>query len=264
MRYLKRVFVSFDGKCPMECKHCYTYEISRSCKTKSQRSIPELVQSIESDEFDVVYVSQSYENFQNDEQGVALCSALYERYKKDIFIISRCAFSEGAVNQLHRLNQKMGASGNRLFVAASICADGSYGRTENIWKCPTPDERICNLKNLHKNGISTLLLIRPLFPDRIIPVSECVSLIEKSRSDIDAVISSGLIVTEGILRRLGIDSGELNYLTAGDSEYLADLDKERVQYVDVSEELKVLSSVCKRLELPFFQHSLPALNAIPF
>ena len=74
MLYKTRVMVSFDGYCPLHCKHCYTYELHH--QLKKQRTVDEIVESISGKQFDIIYVSQSYENFQKEEDGIELCKAL--------------------------------------------------------------------------------------------------------------------------------------------------------------------------------------------
>lgn len=259
MLYKTRVMVSFDGDCPLHCKHCYTYELQ---KTKKQRNMKEIVSDISGKQFDIIYVSQSYENFQSGEEGIALCKALYECYKKDIFIITRSELKETILNQMQELNKEMNRNGHCLFLAVSVCADESYGITETIDLCPAPEIRLENLKKAHERGIKTLLLVRPVFPDTVIPVKECIQLIEKSKNYISAVVSSGLIVTKRIEERLDLKDKNVKYLANGDSEYLADLDRENVRYLDVKEELKAIESYCQKSQIPFFLHSMPALNYV--
>lgn len=260
MLYKTRIMVSFDGYCPLHCKHCYTYELHHPLK--KQRTVDEIVESISGKQFDIIYVSQSYENFQKEEDGIVLCKALYDRYKKDIFIITRSRLSGETINQIYELNKKMNDNGNRLFLAVSVCAEKSYGITESINLCPTPEARLENLKQAYECKINTLLIIRPLFPDTIIPVTECIQMIQKAKSYIDVVVSSGLIVTQKIEEKLHLENKNIKYSVNGDSEYLADLNKEGVKYLDVEEELKKIELYCKKIDIPFYLHSMPALNHI--
>ena len=85
MRYQNRVLVSFDGICPMKCKHCYTYELNLASKN---RSIDQIVLDLNDKKFDVIYLSQSYENFFDEKKGIELVRKLYDCYQKDIFIIT--------------------------------------------------------------------------------------------------------------------------------------------------------------------------------
>lgn len=256
-KYQKRVFISFDGKCPMNCLHCFTYELEEK---KNSRKNEELLQELEEKEFDIVYVSQTYENFYEEEKGIDLCKSVYKKYRKDIYIITRSRLSDNGIMELADLNAQMRQKGNRLFVAVSVCGNESYGITEDVNRCPSPNERLKNLEKLYYMGVSTILLVRPLFPDHIISVDECKKLIELSKDYIDVVISSGLIVTDKIIERLGLTEDKLKFLVDGDSEYLANLQQRQVRYLDVEQELQTLDVYCNEIHLPFFRHSLPALN----
>lgn len=252
--YKKRVLVSFRGRCPMRCKHCYTYEMDK----REERSISEIVSETERETFDIIYLSQKYENFFDEENGLSLCYELYSRFKKDIFIITRSYLSDPLMEQLGLLNQQMQRNGNQLYMAASICADQSYTITEDEAQCPTPNQRLENLARGKNYGIRTLLLLRPIFPDTVIPVDECLNILERAMNTVDAVIASGLIVTEKILARLGLNGNSFTYLHNGDSEYLSDL--KGAKYLDVESELSKIQKCCVDMNIPFFRHSLPALN----
>ena len=256
-KYDSRVMVSFDGKCPMGCKHCYTYDLE---KKECNRDINELVQEIEEKIFDIIYISQSYENFFDEIRGLRLCHMLYEKYQKDMFIITRSFLSNKVIDKLGKLNQVMKSEGHQLFIAVSVCAEQSYGFTEQKGVCPTPQQRLLNLERVHNVDIKTILLVRPVFPDSIIPVYECKILIERSKSYINAVVSSGLIVTNKIIERLGLRDNGLLYQSDGDSEYLADLEPGKAKYVDVDNELNEIQDFCISNSIQFFKHSIPALN----
>lgn len=256
-KYQKRVFVSFDGYCPMRCRHCYTYELANR---EHSRSCQKLVDDLMEKEFDVIYLSQTYENFFEEQKGIDLCKALYQKYEKDIYIITRSRLSEEGVAALSVLNQNMRKRGNKLYFAVSVCGNESYGITEDIFKCPTPLERLDNLRRLHEKRISTILLVRPLFPDQIIRLAECKALVNMASGYADAVISSGLVVTDVIIKRLGLNTAVLKYGKNGNSDYLANINSEQVRYLDVERELTELGSYCESLRLPFFKHSMPALN----
>lgn len=260
-KYEKRVFVSYDTICPMKCKHCYTYELELREKP---RTADELVKSLTDEIFDIIYVSKSYENFYDEEKGILLCESLWEKFHKDIFIITRRRLSDSTLAALARLNQQMRIKGNGLYLGVSVSANDSASILENQNFCPTSLERISNLERAKASGIKTLLLLRPLLPDNIIPVEEPLQLIEKSKEFVDAVISSGLIVTDQILHRMNLSQDNLKYLEKGDSDYLADLHSHSIRYVDVREEIQKLRECCSKNKVPFFEHSMPALNGIRY
>lgn len=256
-KYENRELISFDGTCPMNCKHCYTYELD---KKNLFRTSEQLVESLKDKKFDIIYVSQSFENFSNEKDGISLCQQLYNAYKKDIFIITRSFLSDKTIMELSRLNSIMNKEGKELFLAVSLCADISYDITEDTTRCPKPELRLSNLERAHRHNIKTILLLRPIFPNNIIPVKECINLIQQSSGYVAAVISSGLIATDAILKRLNIHRENIKFLAGGDSTYLDNIDPKKVQYLDVELELKEIEECCRTYKLPFFRHSMPALN----
>lgn len=253
-KYEKRVFVSYDTICPMKCKHCYTYELELREK---QRTTDELVKSLTDETFDIIYVSKSYENFYDEKKGLLLCESLWKQFHKDIFIITRKRLSDSTISVLARLNQQMRINGNGLYLGVSVSATDSISILENQDFCPNSLDRISNLERAKAAGIKTLLLLRPLLPDNIIPVKEPLQLIEKSKNFVDGVISSGLIVTDQILHRMNLKKDDLKYLEKGDSDYLADLHSNSIRYVDVCVEIQKLRECCLKNEIPFFEHSMP-------
>lgn len=258
-KYNSRALISFEGKCPMNCKHCFTYELDSS---STNYDIPTIMSNLSPKDCDIIYVSQRYENFFDENRGYSLCEALFTQFHKDIFIITRSFLSDNMIRNLCNLNQKMRSEGNNLIIAVSICADRSYKLTENEDICPTPIQRMQNLQRAHMGGIQTVLMLRPIFPNNIIPVSECTSLISQFSDYIDAVVTSGLIVTDGILERLQIDKKSLSYMPHGDSTYLANLKGKEIFYLDVEAELQEIERSCGIAGIPCFRHSMPALNSI--
>lgn len=258
-KYNKRALISFEDHCPMNCKHCYTYDLDSNpiC-----HDIPTIISNLSPKDCDIIYVSQRYENFYDEDCGYSLCNALFSQYHKDIFIITRSYLSDKMIGNLCGLNEKMQGAGNSLILATSVCADTSYTRTENADICPTPIQRIQNLQRAHASGIKTILMLRPIFPNAIIPVSECTSLISQFSEYIDAVVTSGLIVTDRILENLNLDKNSLAYMPRGDSSYLADLKGKEILYLDVETELTEIEHSCSIAGIPCFRHSMPALNSI--
>lgn len=251
--------ISFDGRCPLKCKYCYTYDLQ--CSEK-KRNAEELVNSLSDQNCDIIYVSQTFENFYDQNAGIRLCRDLYSRYKKDIFVITKSCLTDQSILKLVKLNELMKGNGNQLYFGVSVCSDNSYTRVEDERCCPSPDARISNLERLHPLGIKTLLILRPVFPTEIIPIEECTNLIKKAAPYINAVVSSGLIVTSNILLKLGISKRNIIYMDNGDTDYLANIDKDKIKFVEVKNEMKIIQEYCEKINVPFFTHTLPALNDI--
>lgn len=107
-----------------------------------------------------------------------------------------------------------------------------------------------------------MVFLRPVFPDSIIPITECQEVIENISKSTDAIVASGLIVTPGILSRLNLKLTDLPLLEKGDSEYLDDIPQNEIHYVNVEEELYQIEKRCEECGVPFFRHSIWALNFI--
>lgn len=256
MTIKKRAFVSFDELCPYQCKHCYTYGIHR----KNNRTVDEIVDSISAEEFDIIYVSQKTDNFSNPARGIDLCERLFSRYQKDLFIITRNAFAEDDLSALLKLKQRMEKSARRLFVAVSLNATESIHISEDIEKACTPEKRIEFVKELSQKGFNPILMLRPVFPDRLIPVRECLQLVEKLNAYISCVVTSGLGINQDILGRLGLDESDFTFLK--DQEYLNGAIECEIQFVDVTYELQKITNKCNDIGVPVFLHSMPALNYV--
>lgn len=258
-KYNKRELISFDGKCPLRCKYCYTYDLDEDLQ---YRNVEELVYSIAGREFDIIYLSQTYENFFDQQKGINLCEELYKQYRKDIFIITKSSLDNATIIKLADLNFRMMKNKNQLYLGVSVCANESYEKIERVGICPSPLERVHNLEIGFQLGIKTLLLLRPIFPNSIIPVKECIDLLNQIKSNIYAVVSSGLIITPRNIKELGLEKDSLYFLENGDSDYLANIERSKINFVNVEEELKTIQKYCEEQKIPFFRHSMPALNFI--
>ncbi len=107
----KRELVSFDGPCPYQCKHCYTYGLDEENKHLTENDI---VDSLKGKQFDVIYVSHNRENFVVPDEGIELCSKLFETYNKDMIAITRNVFNDEELDRFAKLSRKMKEAG-KLF-----------------------------------------------------------------------------------------------------------------------------------------------------
>ena len=257
MEIKDRAFVSFDGYCPYKCKHCFSFEIER---TSMPRTIEQIVDSLSSAIFDVVYVSQRKENFIDADNGLLLCEKLFSKYACSIVIITRNVFNHDQINRLLLLQKRMQQEGKFLFVGVSVIGLESSTVSEDLSIIPTPDKRIEFATTLHGLGIPALVMIRPLFPKLIIPSHEWKRIIDRVAGSISCVLSGPLLVNDQILKRLGIASSDATLLSNANSEYLDGAMAENMKTVDVRQELEELSNYCSLKGVPFFTHSLPAIN----
>lgn len=252
----KRELVSFDDVCPFNCKHCYTFELNR---TGYNRTINEIVDSLANKEFDVVYVSQRKDNFVNPDEGLELCEKLYDKYNCNLIAITRNIFNCEQIDRLTKLNKKMRDNNKFLFMAVSIPALESANVTEDLSKIPTPQERVLFLENISKRDILNILLIRPLLPDDLVPVDEVIRIVQQCKNFVSCIVSSGLAVNDHILKRLNLKEDNLTYSNEK-IDYLVGAIEGNVRYIDVKDKIEIIKNECKKWEIPFFEHSVPALN----
>lgn len=253
----KRQFVSFSGKCPYKCNHCYTFCIGYN-SLDSGNSVKEIIQGLKKEDFDIVYVSGHKENFVNPDDGMELCEQIFEKYNSDIMITTRSVFNQNQLDRIDILNKKMKEKNKDLFFCESIPALQSYKKLEPNIIVPSPVQRMDNLRKIYKLGIYTLLTIRPLCPDIYIPINEIIDIIEMSKQYTSVVLSSGIVVDDEILHKL---VGFPKDFISQEKTLMPCLKNNlSMRYVDVDKELEKIKEKCKEYGLPFFEHSLPAIE----
>ena len=253
----KRQFVSFAGKCPYKCNHCYTFCMGYN-SLDSGNSIKEIVQGLQKEIFDIVYVSGHKENFVNPDEGIELCEQIFEKYCSDIMITTRNIFNQDQLTKIDILNKKMKEKNRDLFFCASIPALQSYKKLEPGLIIPSPIQRIENLKRIFNLGVYTVLTLRPLCPDSYIPIKEIIDIIEKCKQHTSVVLSSGIVMDDEILHKL---VGFPKDFISQEKPLMPCLKNNlSMHYVDVDKELIEIKEKCKEYELPFFEHSLPAIE----
>lgn len=252
-----RELISFDGICPYNCKHCFVLNMNDVL----ERSTEDIVNSISDKEFDVVYISHYKENFVDPDKGLELCEKIFDRYKCHVFIITRAVFDDHHIHRLNSLKKIMKKSNKEIFVAISIPALESSYIFESHNLVPTPEQRIECLKKLNSQNIPTLLAIRPLLSNKFIKYDEIERLIKKSYVYVDSILASGLVVNNEISKKMGIDFTNEEFKNADESGYLVGaISDDTYKYINVEKEIEEIAMLCEELGVPFFEHSMPALN----
>ena len=252
----KREFVSLNGRCPYACLHCYTYDLNYDWEQLS--TIDEIIDDLKKKTFDIVYVSGHRENFIDVDLGIELTQKIYDNFKCDILITTRNVFDDEQIEKVVNLNQLMKKENKSLYFCVSIPALDSYKKLEPSKMIPTPNERMEFLKRLHSKNIYTMLTIKPLCPDNFIPIKEALEIIENCHEYSNVILSSGIVVNDAIIERLKANKIDFQ----GKSGKLMEcLNNEiEVVHVDVANELEQISELCKKYSVPFFEHSLPAIE----
>ena len=147
-----------------------------------------------------------------------------------------------------------------IYWCESVPALQSASIMEDLNKVPSPQERIKFLGKLKDGGIYSILTVRPLFPSVVVTYDEIDELVRLASNNIDAVITGGLITTDAIDRRLGINQEGWNYLEGNDSAYLVGAIGKNARFVDVRKEISHLRRCCDLYGVKFFEHSMQAIN----
>lgn len=245
-----REFVSFGGKCPYKCKHCYTF--IPGYKYDAEENADSLIQPLTTiPHVDIVYVSGHKECFVNPDEGISLCEKIYSTAPCDILFTTRNCFSTSHIDRLSKLNKIMRQAGHFLFGCISIPALYSYTKIERPSLVPSPEDRMNTLKALYDKGIITLLTIRPLFHNCFIPITEPIEIIDRCASFSNAVLSSGLVTSSYISKALNYPA---NQKMKNKREIMKCLNQQDiiVEYCDVSGELSVLERCCSEKAIPLF------------
>ena len=253
----RRQFMSFGGKCPFGCHHCYTF--SREYRHEAPASIKDMVEALSDKDFNIIYVSGHRENFVSPEDGLSLCEAVFERYNVDILLTTRAVFEDAHYSRLKRLFNTMQSYGRDLFVCSSIPATASYKKLEPNPLVRSPNDRMDFLKHVFDMGIFTILTIRPLCPSEFIPIDEPLEIVDKCHTFSSAILSSGIVVEETILERLGTFP---NFKSDGKQELMNCLENKKllVEYVNVEKEWAIIRERCSSYGKELFKLSLSAVE----
>jgi organic radical activating enzyme len=251
-----REFASFGGRCPFKCLHCYTF--SNNFEETTKDSIDEIVDRLNiKKDFKIIYISGYKENFVIPDDGLDLMEKLFSQYKCHILFTTRNILNDKQIDRLSNLNKEMQKVGKKLFACISISAFNSYQKLEPNKIIPTPIQRIEFLKAIFKEGITAFLTLRPVCPNSFIPTSEYIEILDKSYKYCNAVITSGILVDNHILKNLNNFPWKYD---DKEEEQMHCFNKMKVNIVDVSDELSIIKAFCKDKNVPVFDKSIPAIN----
>lgn len=256
MLHKNRVLISYDGKCPFRCKHCYTFSLD----CKENRTIEEILSDIKHEKFDIVYVSQKNENFVNQNDGILLCEKTFECYNTDIVMITRNVLDDIYLKRLHDLSERMKENGNQIIVAVSFISLNHPKVSERLDIVPTPQRRIKFLNKLHDLQIPNFALIRPVFPKEIIPIEDIECLIDECKKYVNCIVASELGVNSDIEKRLGINFDA--FCSYKSNAYLNGAIDGEMKFLQLDEEMLAIAQKCEKENIKFFTHSMQAINYI--
>jgi DNA repair photolyase len=101
------------------------------------------------------------EFFQNKKESLEILKKLI-KLNKDISVITKLSLSENFIREIKKIDDELNKNNNFLVFStslSSLCFSG-------IWEpgVPSPQKRIETLESAYKNGLKTLVALRPLLP----------------------------------------------------------------------------------------------------
>ena len=254
---IRRAFASFGGICRYNCNHCYTFIDKFS--TLKNNSISEIINELETKDFNIVYISGYNENFYIPKMGINLIERLYERFKCHILFTTRNVFNNEDMKRIQMINRNMRKDKKMLCACVSISAYDSYKKLESNSMIPTPNQRIEFIKKMYNSGILTFLTLRPICPNDYIPTNEYINILSDVGNNCSGVISSGIVVNDDILKRL---NGFPIDFRANEKLIMPCLcqDNLYVKYIDVEVELRTIKEYCVQHSIPFYSGSVDAIQ----
>lgn len=159
----ERVLTYSKLKCPFDCRYCFVDDLEGDQEKNAIYLSDEQIEIIKDlpEDISLVMLGCDTEFFQNKKISLEILNKLIEG-KKDISVITKMSLDENFIKELKEISDKLADNGNFFSFSISLpCFESS-----KFWepKAPSPSDRIETLKKAWKNGIKTLVAIRPLLP----------------------------------------------------------------------------------------------------
>lgn len=160
----ERVLVYSKLVCPLDCKYCFSENLSRSKQKESVYLSAEQLELLSDlpEEIKTIMLGCDTEFFQNKREAISVIEKISD-FGKDVSIITKLNIDDSTIDRLRIVNEKMDKIGNILVFSTSIpCFDSS-----RKWepKAPKVEKRIETLVKISNAGIDSMVAIRPLIPN---------------------------------------------------------------------------------------------------
>lgn len=176
----ERVLTYSQLSCPLECKYCFVedmnYNQKRDVAYLNEKQF-DLLEKLP-DEIKTIMLGCDTEFFQSKKNSLEILERLSE-LKKDISVITKLNLNQSFLVKLKEIDLKLNQGGNFLVFSETIPCMESYKKWEP--KAPSPQKRIKTLKEANKQGLNTMVAIRPLIPD--VPNEEIRKIIEATKEN---------------------------------------------------------------------------------
>lgn len=250
--------------CPFGCAFCYVQDLHYHKYPHWDAS--EIVTFLKDErekgkKFNIIYVSGDTDSFASPRtsEGIKLLESL-EALDADITFTTRTIFNDDELFRLKSISQRQKKKKLMLVAAISIPRLYSAPHLETI-NTPQPQERILTLKKLKKNGLFTMLALRPFLP--IIPLNEYKEIINLTKDFIDVVLGESWYVDKnGIIENRvfrGPTPSNVHFVS-----HRMDFDYGQSEWKlwEAKEPEITITNYCKTLNIPFFMRSKPAFELL--
>lgn len=176
-----RVLTYSHLSCPLECKYCFVDDINFN-QEKDVAYLDdgqfELLEKLP-EEIKLIMLGCDTEFFQSKNNSLETLERL-SKIGKDISVITKLNLSADFIKIIGETNKKLKEKGNFLSLSISIPCMESYTKWEP--KTPDPKKRIETLKLAYREGLKTMIALRPLLPDVSIEELEEIIVLTKDYS----------------------------------------------------------------------------------
>lgn len=246
--------------CSYRCAFCY---VNADFASYPRVPVDEIVQFLygRRGDFDIVYVSGDTDSLAHPRtrEGIDLierCGAL----GVDVLFTTRAPLGKSDLDRLGAIGEDLRRKGRILFGCVSICRLRSAPHLEPP-PIPAPERRLEVLAELRERGITAVLAMRPFLP--VVPTAEYVELVEMAAKSVDVVLGETWYADAGGVLEAQVLAGESRLNLEFEAKRM-DFDKNQALWKvwPGSEIERTVAEVCKRLEIPFFMRSRPAIEYV--
>jgi hypothetical protein len=258
----RKVTVSLGGRCPLNCRHCYT--TVSAFTTAPRLSVEEVVDSLVplDDLFDIICVSGDTDCFLDEREGLSLIATLVRIFPEaHLMFTTRIVPGDDVVDELGRLAADMAERHRLMLPGVSLVSPDFPNFSEKSHLIASTDARIELLSTFTELGMATLFALRPTFPFALVSADQVRQLLTRAAPRCAAVLGEVMILDSAgqLAGRLGIPtrihSDRLSPMTFLDQDALWS----KRSY---PREARFAADVCEDLRVPYFLRSGSALRYI--
>lgn len=245
--------------CPYSCLFCYVPNGFLQYESIGISKICEYLRNHE-DDFEIVYISGDTDSFAPPrlQEGLELLETVANKFNKDILITTRMAMDADIIERLQKISKLLLKKNRKFFVCISISSpDGN----QKIEPPPIPSiaSRIDTMTSLKKNGIYSILALRPFLP--IYSSEDYIRIINLLKDSVDVILGEVWYhdINYEMWRRL-TGSNEVNRGVSKKVTLPFNISEKEWEEWRDSQMEKEIADYCRNLNIPFFMDSSSAIK----